>query len=284
LTAGGLAGKERRARRGSGGSFTHIEFLYDDSTLVACPSCEWEGRPSECSTEAHLRGEFYEVCCPRCDAKIANLPFASHGEIRDLAAAGNAKATAELADLDRVEAFHHRAWTSQLKDPGQLPDLDGDALELIWDFEPGGDGEDNVTVIRHGDRELWREVAYWKGGDRFAEVFTILRRRYGWRLVRLVATDRSLLWLGGDHFTPDCRRAQAGLTILNPDAFLDLSLSSVTDRAGRSFHVLRQGDLVVWRSPDPSPDPPTEEDAEHLQEWVRRRDIPHPWSVVLDEP
>lgn len=250
-------------------SFTHMEFLYEEDTRVACRSCGWAGRPSDCWTDVHMAGEFYVVWCPRCDATIAHLPFASHGEIRDLAAAGNAKAISELGDLDRTEAFHDRARASQLKDPEQLPDLKGDALELIWDFEPGAEGEDNVTVIRHGDRELWREVAYWEGGDRFAAVFTILRRRYGWRLVSLVASGRSQLWLGGDRFTPDCRRAEAGFANLDRQASLDLRMESVTDDAGRTFHILRQGDLVVWRSPEPGSDRPTKEDVQQLQEMVR---------------
>lgn len=267
----GVPDKPLAPSRGDSGSFNHIDFLYNDDTAVPCPTCGWIGRPSECSTETHLSAELYEVCCPSCDAKIANLPFASHDEIRAAAEAGNPKAIAELPDLDEVEAFHARGQASRLADAASLPELEGDAIELLWDFEPGGHGEDATTVIRHGDREIWREVAYWEAGDRFAEVFTILRRRYGWRLVSLDPTAESLLWLGGDHFTLDYRRADAGLANLDPAQPMELVLSSVTDGAGRLFHVLRQADLVVWRSPEPAAHPPTEDDAERLQEWVQRR-------------
>lgn len=261
---------------------THMEFLYGDSAAVTCPSCGWAGAAGDCATEVHLSAEFYDVWCPRCEDRIAKLPFATHGEIRDAAAAGNAKAMAELDDLDRVEAFHDRASASLLREPAQLPELEGDALELVWDFEPGSQGSDNITVIRHGDRELWREAAYWEGGDRFAEVFTILRRRYGWRLVRLVPSAESLFYLGGDHFTLDCRRAEAGLADVPRGASHDLELGSVTDRAGRCFHVLRLDDLIVWRAASPSLGPPTMADVQRLEGWVRHHFRGRVKSVSLE--
>jgi len=233
--------------------------------------------------------ELFDVYCPKCDAREGFRSFPSHGQIRDAAAAGDPRAIAEIPSLDREEASLSRAVSTLLRDPADLPELEGDELELIWDFEPGGQGRDNLTVIRHGERELWRETAFWEGGDRFAQVFTILRRRYGWRLVCLNPTYESLGDLGGDHFTRDYRRAAEGLTNLDPvegapiltitGTFIrgigpvELALGSVIDGRGRRFQVLRQGELVVWRASEPSGEP-TSADAERLEKWVDRQYTP----------
>ncbi|MEJ7783762.1 MAG: hypothetical protein WKF96_03090 [Solirubrobacteraceae bacterium] len=249
----------------------HAFYEFNDDTSITCPGCGWQGFARDCSKEYF--SELFDESCPRCDQMVAIVAYPTHEETRRAAAAGNERAIAELANVERREAFWEKAEASELKDPSQLPKIGGDRFELLWDK----DGDH--TVVRHGEREIWREVAYWEGGDRFAEVFTLLRRRYGWRLDRLVPTQRSLLWLGGDRFTADCKRAEAGFTNLDPGGPHDLRLGTVTDSAGDMFHVLRQGHLVVWRSPDPAS---TEADAERLRAQVQGHYRDKVGSVTLD--
>lgn len=245
-------------------------YSFFDGSPVSCQKCGWSGPGEDWSTEMNRGMDLFDIYCPSCGEKYGFLAFPTHDEVREAAAAGNERAIAALPDLDRREAFLERADESELTDAAELPDLEGDELELLWDFEPGPDGEDNVTVIRHGDRELWREVAYWEGGDRFAAVFTILRRRYGRRLIRLTPTPGSKGYLGGDHFTHAYRRAEQGFTDLDRvEGDAHLTLGSFVDEKGRRFQELRQGELVVWRSRGPS-GAPTAADLEELREGMWR--------------
>lgn len=255
------------ARPTSGSAY----YDFFDGSPVTCASCGWSGPGDDWWTESNRGMDLFDIWCPRCDAKRGFLSFPTHQETIDAAAAGSERATAALPALEQREAFLERASASELTDASDLPDLEGDELELLWDLEVDDDGGDHVTVIRHGERELWRETAYWQGGDRFAAVFTILRRRYGWRLAALVATDESLGYLGGDHFTTACRRAERGWANLDrAQRPVELTLGSVVDAGGRTFHVLRQGKLVLWRAPTPS-GAPTAADAARLEDWARHQ-------------
>jgi hypothetical protein len=98
---------------------------------------------------------------------------------------------------DQLERFEE----SKLKLTSHLPDLEGDDLEITWDFEEGGDGKDDWTVLRHGDRVIWREVGLKAALPRFDEVIWILREKYGRRLVSLVPTREGLLQIRGRGYT-----------------------------------------------------------------------------------
>jgi hypothetical protein len=41
-----------------------------------------------------------------------------------------------------------------------------------WDFEE--DDDEVWTILRHEGTPLWRELAFWKGYERFAQVFGVL--------------------------------------------------------------------------------------------------------------
>lgn len=271
---------------------------YDfDEERLTCRQCAWSGPGREWSTEMNGGMELFDIYCPKCEARNGFRCLPTHGQIRDAAEAGDRRAIAELPELDRIESSLDRRVASLLSDPAELPDLDGEELELVWDLERGGgNGMNNKQIIRHGEREVWRETAFWESGDRFAQVFTILRRRYGWRLVSLTPTGRSMGDLGGDHFTRDYRRAAEGLANLDPVEGapvltlsgtyvramgpVELALGSVIDGRGRRFQVLRQGELVVWRASEPSGEP-TPADAERLEKWVDGQYTPKV-QVTLD--
>ena len=84
--------------------------------------------------------------------------------------------------------------------------MEGLSLIFSWDFLEGT--PDHFTVIKHGEREIWREIAFWEGSERFAEVVNILKKKYGSRLADVVPTLQSELYLYGDDLgAPDFVRS-----------------------------------------------------------------------------
>ena len=82
--------------------------------------------------------------------------------------------------------------SAQLTAPGQLPELEGEKLILIWDQIEAD------SLILHGNRVIWRERTGWEVFDRFEEIASILKQRYGKRLKDIIPTPRSLYALYGD--------------------------------------------------------------------------------------
>ena len=78
--------------------------------------------------------------------------------------------------------------SKDLQPTSPLPDLDGDRLDFLWDYERAG-GEE-WSVLRLGSKELWREYHVY-GPERLFEVEAILRRRYRRKFGSLVASDAS---------------------------------------------------------------------------------------------
>ena len=140
------------------------------------------------------------------------VAFPTIEETRAAAAAGNARAQAELPNVDARQTFLDRAQALELKEPGQLPSLDGERLMIDWDFEQRG--EERWTVLRHDVQEVWRERAYYEGYERFAAVFELLRQRYGSLLAELRPTPASWLYLYGDNLSAPqtIERLNASLT------------------------------------------------------------------------
>lgn len=166
---------------------------YDREAPLTCPSCGWIGRAA--ANEDH-HDDLIDVCCPECDRVLLIVSFPTISEPRAAAAAGNPRAQAELRNVDVVDVFHVRAQQAELKHPSQLTTLEGDRLLIVWDFEEHDDGK--WTVLRHNGQEIWRELAYYEGYERFAVVLGILRERYGTRLLEVQPTPASGLYLYGD--------------------------------------------------------------------------------------
>ena len=169
---------------------------YDPDDPLDCPSCGWSGRRGNIA-EQHR--DLLDFCCPRCDKMLLIVPFPTVDETRAAAAAGNPRALAELSNLEAAEARAMHAHSLELREPAQLPELIGEQLVIDWDF----DDRDNEkwTILRHGEREIWCELAYWEGYTRFAEVFEILHTRYGTQLTDVRPTRASELYLYGDRLT-----------------------------------------------------------------------------------
>ena len=69
-------------------------------------------------------------------------------------------------------------------------------------------GSNCLTVVKYGDREIWREPAVYEGAKRFEEVVRILITKYGARLADVVPTPASEYYLyGDDYHSPDAVQA-----------------------------------------------------------------------------
>ena len=176
---------------------------YDRNATIVCTSCDWAGAANR--GEAMHR-DLLDVTCPGCQKLLLMIPFPTVEETRAAAAAGNERAQAELGTVDVVEARWARAAELALASPDQLPELPGEALTIEWDFEEH-DGE-SFTVLRHEGAEIWRELAFYEGFQRFEEVAEILERRYGSRLVAVEPTRASEVYLYGDRISSP-RRIEA---------------------------------------------------------------------------
>jgi hypothetical protein len=80
-----------------------------------------------------------------------------------------------MAQVERIEALRERVNNERLHDREQLPDVEGDRLAFLWDLEADEDESNATTVIRLGDRVIWREPALFENTDRFFEVKELLR-------------------------------------------------------------------------------------------------------------
>ena len=91
--------------------------------------------------------------------------------------------------------------SNHLDSLGQLPELEGESFEFTWDIAVHvGDENEDYQVIRVGEREVWRELAFWDNMVRFNEIKDLLKRKYGTRFKSLTPTDGSLDFLTGDHY------------------------------------------------------------------------------------
>ena len=143
--------------------------------------------------------------CPRCDHGVAYVQFPNLRDMEQAAAEGNPEAIQDLPKkrewIKRMEARMNRFWSNHLHSLEQLPELEGESLEFTWDIavHVGRERED-FQVIKIGEREVWRELAFWDNMVRFNEIKDLLKRKYGTRFKSLTPTDGSLDFLTGDHY------------------------------------------------------------------------------------
>jgi hypothetical protein len=166
---------------------------YDDwrERKYACANCDWRGR-GEDLVRGETFADLFEVDCPKCAGRITTISFPTLDESR--------KNWDKVSPADRLvvqltEARNEDFDRRMLRTPDQLPDLTGDGLILVWDFD---DRKPMDNVVKFGDLEIWREPAIYEGASRFEEVAEILVSKFGARLHDLVPTPDSADFLYGD--------------------------------------------------------------------------------------
>ena len=179
---------------------------YDDwrSATLECPRCGWKGTFEQGAVGQY--DELMDSSCPACDPSAAPmLAIVSFPTIEETEQ-NWAKATDEEKQFVQARKRWLANWeAASLRSVDQLPDWVGPAAALTWDCagDPaeGDSGAPSFTVIRHGGTEIWREPICWEGYERFGEVVQILKQKYGKRLLDVVPTDASELYLFGDKIT-----------------------------------------------------------------------------------
>ena len=175
---------------------------YSDWKLLqfTCQHCGWTGKG-----EKAFPNEVGVMECPECDHGVAYVQFPSLRDTEQAAAAGDEEAIRDLPEkrerIRRLEARMNKFRSNHLHSLGQLPELEGESLEFTWDIAVHvGDENEDYQVIRVGEREVWRELAFWDNMVRFNEIKDLLKRKYGTRFKSLTPTDGSLDFLTGDHY------------------------------------------------------------------------------------
>jgi hypothetical protein len=165
-----------------------------------CPRCGWSGTVSLADLDDPC-GDAATIQCPKCFRSIGVVVFPNLADTEEAAAQGNEEAMRELPGMqDRIKRFaarNEQFEKEKLRSADQLPELDGDSLEFLWDIADAGG--DTYQIIRLGDFALWREFAYFDNIPRFNELKGFLKNKYGTRFKSLRPTDDSLEWLCGDN-------------------------------------------------------------------------------------
>jgi len=100
-----------------------------------------------------------------------------------------------------MEARMNKFRSNHLHSLEQLPELEGESLEFTWDIAVHvGDEREDCQLIKIGEREVWRELAFWDNMVRFNEIKVLLKQKYGPRFQSLTPTDGSLDYLTGDQY------------------------------------------------------------------------------------
>jgi hypothetical protein len=128
------------------------------------------------------------------------VPYPTFEDVERAAAEGHPeaqrdaeKAKASRARVDKED--EHRA-----KVQGTLPELEGEGDALDFTFAFDGGVSEGSWVIRLGEREVWRERAYYEEWPRFFALEAILKDRYGDRFRSLTPDEAAWSYLVGDSF------------------------------------------------------------------------------------
>lgn len=163
---------------------------------LTCPKCGWTGSFEQGSMEHHKA--LMDSSCPMCSWEDAPmLAIVRFPTMAETEANIDRLSDEEKADYLERKRFLVRLEETSLKSPDDLPDLSAAEIRLSWDFHEDEDQE-SWTILRHGEQIVWQELAVYEGAERFVEVLEILKRKYGERLVDVVPTDASEVFLYGD--------------------------------------------------------------------------------------
>lgn len=174
---------------------TYYEF--DENARLACSSCGWVGPGTDADTNYFK--ELFDLRCPRCERMILIVAYPTIDETKAAAAHGNVRAIADMEQVDRIEEFERRFERERLRRPQQLPEVEGERLQFVWDFESTTVEADARTLITLDGQVIWSEPAIWEGAERFLAVKAMLKTKYGGRFASLTPSARSNLYLYGDN-------------------------------------------------------------------------------------
>ena len=167
-----------------------------EKKTYTCPACGWQGVGNDCH-KGHVYEMLFGLDCPNCGEEIDAISFPT---IQETNANWDKASEADRLMAKLAEKGYQDLQDTMLRSAQQLPEISGDQLILVWDYESPKMFE-SWTVIRYGDMIIWRESCGWEIYERFMEVLGILKEKYGKRLIDVVPTIRSLDTLYGDRLS-----------------------------------------------------------------------------------
>lgn len=154
----------------------------------SCVKCGWVGSGENLEI-GEVFDTLYEVECPHCHTYLGCVPNPTIEEAR--------KHWSELPDhekhqLEMLEAMCNEFDRQCLKSADQLPDIQSPDFTLVWDTTDG------KVSIRNGSQVVFVEPMIYEGYERYEEVVTILKEKYGEALRGVHPTVHSYEPLCGD--------------------------------------------------------------------------------------
>jgi DNA-directed RNA polymerase subunit RPC12/RpoP len=169
-----------------------MNYLEWKDNQISCPACNWTGCGRE-TRAGELFADGAEFHCPECGEYFRFILWPTTQETLSSPLADSGERIAAL----RIEHRWGRFDREKLRGPEQLPTLEADTVVVRWDVHRGDDGEEYI-VLASDECEIWRELAWFEGYERFVEIANILQQRYGTRLADIVPTEQSEYYLYGD--------------------------------------------------------------------------------------
>lgn len=171
-------------------------FDFDDKQIITCPICGWSGLP-----DGHkgYYNELFDVTCPGCDEIIYVVSYPTRQETEEAATAGNQEAKDRLITFSIRDEILRNFEEKKLKSPDELPNLEGNKLDFIFDVEDKPENKfDEHALIIYNDKVIWAEPLLYECWSRFNEIRQILIEKYGQRFNSFKPTQRAGVDLYGD--------------------------------------------------------------------------------------
>ena len=131
----------------------------------------------------------HELDCPRCHCQIGVVRYPT---IKESRANWEDLPFEEQEVTENLERRQIEFDGLCLKRSDQLPEIKAEDFALTWDVSGGN------SIIRHNDRIVFVEPSVFEGYERFKEVITILKDRYGPALKGVHLTRSAYHELCGD--------------------------------------------------------------------------------------
>lgn len=164
-----------------------------EGSEAQCSECGWRGQLG--NDRVHLENDYVEILCGNCSNPVAYVRFPSKAE----AVAAQDEITVMMFEVMEAHASKFQRYC--LKSPDQLPEIEDNEIYIVWDtVERSKENPDSYTCFKHNDTILFKEPAVFEYGERYREVATIFREKYGSRLIDIVPTWGGWLYLGGDTY------------------------------------------------------------------------------------
>lgn len=171
---------------------TMVSYYTYKSAYFRCSDCGWKGTGAELET-GEILSDVFELDCPNCQGYVTAVAHPTIAEGRANWDKISADEKREIEDRERrCEEFNDL----KLKHPCELINIDDVKFTLKWDMEDNGVKKE--TIITYNENIIFRELSVYEGYERFEEVATILKQRYGAAIKDLIPMPNSLLYLYGD--------------------------------------------------------------------------------------